>query len=195
MTKTTPIEKKSSANALAPLFHNRWSVPVLAELHRGRGAKFITLVKRLGVGRDTLSRTLKALDKRGWAVRNPGYGHPMRPEYILTEPGRALGPACPELMDALADQQEVGLKKWSMPVLFTLGSEPRRFNELAAGLSSATPRALTQALKDLVEVEFVERQLLDEYPPRTLYAATPAAAPLLGPLTALVAVLQPQQID
>ena len=34
---------------LIRLFHRRWSVPVLAEIHRAKGAKFITLVNRLGV--------------------------------------------------------------------------------------------------------------------------------------------------
>lgn len=182
MAKTHHHEK-----ILAGLFHHRWAVPVIAELHRGNGAKFITLVKRLAVGRDTLSRTLRALDERGWAQRNPGDGHPMRPEYILTEAGKQIGPPCVELMDALtaAGHLSIGLKKWSMPVIQAVGREQRRFYELADSLPTCTPRALTQSLKELDEAGLVWRELVDEYPPRTVYRLTAAGEILLPPLEAM----------
>jgi DNA-binding HxlR family transcriptional regulator len=181
----------SGADSLASLFHNRWSVPVLAELHRGSGAKFVTLLRRLGVSRAALTRTLKVLDDRGWSMRNPGYGHPMRPEYILTSRGRALGPACVALMERLGGlDQALALNKWSLPSLYALGGEARRFNQIAATAAGATPRALARALKDLVCAELIARELLDEYPPRTIYRATSLGAALLPSLATLERALR-----
>ena len=181
----------SGAASLASLFHHRWSVPVLAELHRGAGAKFVTLHRRLGVSRAALTRTLKILGERGWSMRNPGYGHPMRPEYILTSGGRALGPACVALMERLGGlDQALALNKWSLPSLHALGGEPRRFNQIAAIVGGATPRALARALKDLVCAELIVRELRDEYPPRTLYRATSLGAALLPSLATLERALR-----
>ena len=73
---------------LAQLFHHRWAVPVLAELHRTSGSRFVTLHRRLGIGRESLRRTLASLAEQDLVARNPGYGHPLRPEYVLT-PNRA----------------------------------------------------------------------------------------------------------
>ena len=81
------------------------------------GAKFVTLANRLGVGRETLRRTLDALVEAELVARNPGYGHPLRPEYVLTARGRRLGPAAARLVEALRDEglEDLGLKKWSTP--------------------------------------------------------------------------------
>ena len=186
MTKSGS-RRRAPPSALAALFHHRWAVPVLAELCRLGGAKFVTLSKRLGVGRDTLSRTLKALDEQGWAVRNPGHGHPLRPEYILPPEGRTVGKACLALYDQLleTDVLDVGLKKWSLPVLLAIGTERRRFAELSTVLDGATPRALTQALKALVEAGLVKRTLVDEYPPRPEYTASEDGRGLLPVLRRL----------
>jgi len=43
---------------LVGLFHNRWSVPILAELRRQRGTRFVTLARTLGVSGESLRRTL-----------------------------------------------------------------------------------------------------------------------------------------
>ena len=54
-------------------------------------AKFVVLQKRLGISRSSLQRTLRALIDAGLVKKNPGYGHPMRPEYLLTERGAKVG--------------------------------------------------------------------------------------------------------
>ena len=66
---------------------------MLAELERQRGARFVALANRLGVSRDSLTRTLGALIDAGFVARNPGHGHPLRPEYILTKRGVPVGEA------------------------------------------------------------------------------------------------------
>ena len=67
----------------------------------------------------------------------------------------------------------MGLKKWSMPVLASLEG-PMHFSELRAALPGLTARGLTIALKDLQALGYVERQVVDAYPPTTVYRATTA---------------------
>jgi DNA-binding HxlR family transcriptional regulator len=159
---------------LAALLHHRWALPVLALLQQSAGAKYVTLQVRLGVGRDSLRRTLDALMTDELVMRNPGYGHPLRPEYILTPAGTRLAPACVKTMALLARSaaEEVGLRKWSLPVVLAIGNGHTRFSDLRAVIPTATARALTLTLKLLVAERLVERAVLDEHPPRTEYRLT-----------------------
>jgi DNA-binding HxlR family transcriptional regulator len=168
---------------LAPLFHHRWSAPVLAELARRRGSRFAALVGELGVGRESLRRTLDALVDQGLVRRNPGYGHPLRPEYVLTPDGGEVAARCTRLLAALDGDRDVALKKWSMPVVAAL-DRPRRFSELREALPGVTPRALALALKDLHGVGLLERRLEDSYPPTAVYVPTARSAALRGILVA-----------
>lgn len=85
---------------------------------------------------------------------------------------------CARLLDALGDERELALRKWSLPVLLAL-RHAHRFSELREELPGVTPRALALALKDLQAAGLVERRV-DEasYPPTVTYAATRAASPL-----------------
>jgi DNA-binding HxlR family transcriptional regulator len=162
-------------NPLPGLFHHRWTVPTLAALDElGGGAKLVTLQRKLGASRELLKRTLGVLGEARLVARNPGYGHPMRPEYVLTAAGRLLAPACARLLERLQrlGVAEVGLKKWSLPVALALATASGRFNRVLAALEGVTPRALAQALRDLQEVGLVERRLVDGHPPRTEYRLT-----------------------
>jgi DNA-binding HxlR family transcriptional regulator len=104
----------------------------------------------------------------------------LRPEYVLTTSGETLAHACGPLVDRLRDNEleEVGLKKWSMPVVFALATGPRRFSELRERLEGISPRALTLALKDLEAAGLVDRRVTDDYPPATVYRLTKAGRPL-----------------
>jgi DNA-binding HxlR family transcriptional regulator len=104
-------------------------------------------------------------------TRNPGHGHPLRPEYLLTPAGARVAPACLSLLDALPDRDR-SLKKWTLPVLAAVG-DGARFNDLRGELP-ATPRALTLALKDLQTLGLVEREVVGGYPPTTRYRSTAA---------------------
>jgi DNA-binding HxlR family transcriptional regulator len=159
---------------LIALFHHRWSAPVLAELLRQKGSRFVTLGNTLGVGRESLKRTLGSLIDLGLVSRNPGYGHPLRPEYVLTPRGRRVAARCTKLLAALNGTAEVALRKWSLPVLVAL-RRPSRFSELQAALPGVTARALALALKDLQAAGLVERRIEDAYPPIAVYAPTAGA--------------------
>jgi len=162
-----------------PGINRRWTLPVIVELHRSRGCKFVALVNVLGVGRETLRETLGSLIDAGLVTRNPGYGHPMRPEYVLTARGRRTAPVAERLLEELErrDALELGLKKWSLPVLAALGRESR-FGELKSRLAPVTPRALTLALKGLVRAGLVERRIHEAFPPATSYRLTSSGRPL-----------------
>jgi DNA-binding HxlR family transcriptional regulator len=163
---------------LVVLSHHRWSLPVLAEIGRTRGSRFATLTGRLGVTGESLRRTLAYLQEQGLVDRNPGYGHPLRPEYVLTERGRRLAPAVTELLAAIHGREDVTLKKWSLPVLSAL-DEPRRFSELRAILP-ASPRALALALRELENAALVHRTVTVDRPPQVRYEATRAARPMVA---------------
>ena len=166
-----------SIEELITLCHHRWSAPVLAELGRTRGARFVVLVNRLGVGRASLQRTLAALVELGLVRRNPGYGHPLRPEYLLTPEGEEAAVRCARLLAAVDGKADVLLRKWSLPVLFALRGNAR-FSELREALPGITARALALALKDLERAGLVTRRVEETYPPSTVYAATAEAARL-----------------
>ena len=178
---------KTTYMSIIPLFHHRWAAPVLAELHRSKGSRFVTLSNRLDLGRESLRRTLNALMEAGLVMKNPGYGHPLRPEYILTERGKQVAPACDRLVAALVrlKANDVGLKKWSMPAVLALADGECRYSELRKRLPEVTPRALTLALKDLGAADLVERRVTGDYPPGTVYRLKRRAQPLARILSAL----------
>ncbi len=188
MSTLSPPEAIPQARLLPALFHHRWAVPAMARLSSGAAAgRFAALARQLGVGRASLRRTLDALDERGLARRNPGYGHPLRPEYLLTDRGRALGTWC-ETFVAQADRSGVlgtMLRKWSTSALLAVHLGCERFSEIQGALPGVTARALTLALKDLTEAGLVERIVYDDYPPRVLYRLTRRAKSLAGALEEL----------
>lgn len=149
-------------------------MPIVATLYRERGCKFVTLLERLRSSRETLAQTLASLIANGLVMKNPGYGHPLRPEYILTPAGEALGEACIGAVAAVAQHRvvDVALKKWPMIVLIALGRGCTRFNELKDTLPGITPRALAGALRDLQKASLADRFVTEEYPPSALYHLT-----------------------
>jgi len=169
----------SGPTALSRLTHHRWALPVLAHVHRSRGCKFVSLSRQLGVSPPALKRALDRLAELDLVVRNPGYGHPMRPEYVLGPRGEAAGERAEALVDWMrADALEADLlKKWQLPTLLAVGGEERRFGEIRTALSGASPRALSLALKSHAGLALIERDVGADYPPIPIYRATTRARP------------------
>ena len=140
----------------------------------------VTLVNHLGVSRDSLKRTLDALIEWRLVRRNPGHGHPLRPEYLLTKRGARLAPWCVRIMDVLRrlDLEDHGLRKWFLPVAIAIRAGHDRFADLKALLPGITSRALTLALKSLQQTRLVRRSVQDGYPPTTCYRLTARSEPL-----------------
>lgn len=174
MSSSLDRRHASAFRTLVALFHHRWAVPVLALLLQDRGAKFVTLTNRLGAGTDVLRQTLSALVEQGLVRKNPGYGHPMRPEYLLTPRGARLAPWAQRVLRVLRSlgAEGVGLRKWSMAVALALASGERRFGELKEALPGVTARALTLALGALEDAGVVERRVVGERRPVPLYRLT-----------------------
>lgn len=188
--------REEPADPLPGLFHHRWAIPTLAALGaRAGGAKFVTLQHAMDVSRDSLARTLQGLLDAGLVARNPGYGHPMRPEYLLTRAGTRLAPACGRLREKLQRLkiEDLALNKWSLPVVYALSTTGGRFNMLRSALPGITPRALTQALRDIESAGLASRTLVDEYPPRTEYALTRRGRGLIDHLRDLAEASKPSR--
>ena len=148
----------------------------------------MVLCKRLGVRRDSLVLALEGLIEAGLVIRNPGYGHPMRPEYLWTPVGRKLAAECAVLMAKLKRMGivELAMNKWSLPVVYATATTDGRFNAIKSALPEITSRALTQALRDLQGSGLLTRMLVDDDPPRTEYSLTGRGRGLIPVLEKLI---------
>jgi DNA-binding HxlR family transcriptional regulator len=164
----------TSLNDLIMLGRQRWMAAVLADIGAHKGARFVELINRLSLPRDTLVRTLKACQALGWVIRNPGHGHPLRPEYILTDEGARIAGIAQSQLQA---QRQIGLPpgtltRWGLPILHSLNGGFQRFNDLSRVLTPASPRALSDGLRLLATYDLIMRRLVDDYPPISLYSLT-----------------------
>ncbi len=181
----------SAARALSRLFHHRWALPILARVAEQRGAKFVSLGRQLGVRPERLKRALLRLSELDLVVRNPGYGHPMRPEYVLGGLGQAVAASARALWHwtARREFERELLKKWQLPALLAVSGNRRRFKDIQRALPEATPRALTLALKALDGLGLIRRRVDAGYPPTPTYGTTRAASAALRHLQAIGAPL------
>lgn len=152
---------------LAQLGQHRWTVSLLAQLALRNGGRFVELQHSLGISRESLSRTLESAVLEGWVMRNSGHGHPVRPEYILSDAGWAASPLCIAIAKAQADLAlpPPSLSRWSLPVLHLVDQGERRFTALSRALPQSNPRGLTQSLKSMIGHQLLNRQIIDTYPP------------------------------
>ncbi|MCP5021541.1 MAG: hypothetical protein GY930_07165 [bacterium] len=172
---------------LARLCARRWAVPILADLEGSKGCKFVTLAAHLDGSRAALKASLGLLETLGLVIPNPGHGHPMRPEYVLTQRGALLTGPAKSLVRALDKTQalEFGLRKWSMPMVHVIHSGQERFGGIAEALGPVTDRAVSLALTDLQDNGWVKRKLFNDRPPRSIYSVARKAqrfAPMLTDL-------------
>ena len=172
---------------LVRLVHHRWNIPIIAELQQRSGAKFVSILNHLKMSRAPLTAALTHLIDLGLIRRNTGHGHPMRPEYLLTRKGGAIAEDCLLLVRLLRRNNVVDLafRKWTLPLVAAIGNRKMRFSELLTMLQEATPRALTIGLKSLLQHGWVERRLIDDFPPRAVYELTRNGRRILAPIQKL----------
>jgi DNA-binding HxlR family transcriptional regulator len=144
-----------SIDVAAAFWGYRWCAPITAALcEHGR---FSTLLSATGISPNALSRTLARLEELGIMVRNTGYGHPLRPEYALTDYGKAVSAECQALLAKTGPaHRDIILKKWSMPCLCAARPDGSSFTQLRRTLPAITPRALTLTIGDLTHGKIVE---------------------------------------
>lgn len=168
-------------STLIQLAHHRWNIPVLAILAERSGGKFVMLANRLQVSRAALSASLSNLIDIGLVQKNTGHGHPMRPEYLLTEAGKSVGENC-AVLDSIVQRRraaDLAYRKWTLPLVAAMGAEAPRFNELKLALPSATSRAITLGLKSMVNERWATRTLINDYPPAAAYHLKPKGERIL----------------
>ena len=159
---------------LSQLGRHRWAVALIATLAERKGGRFIELLHALGTSRESLSRTLEACTVAGWVMRNPGFGHPLRPEYILTKAGFQIASLCQSIDQTRRDigLGTTSLSRWSLPIIQRIDLGASRFNMIGREIIEANPRALTQSLKSLIGQKLITRTIVDAYPPVPEYGLT-----------------------
>ena len=93
------------------------------------------------------------------------------------------GPAgdCPVrgVLDKISD-------KWSMLLVMTLASGPKRFNQLRRDVPDISQKMLTQTLRDLQRDGMVARRVFDTKPPSVEYRLTPLGESIIVPFGHLI---------
>jgi DNA-binding HxlR family transcriptional regulator len=74
---------------------------------------------------------------------------------------------------------------WTLMLVYNLLNGPRRFGELLDALGNVSPKTVSQRLKMLEEIKFVERQAFAEIPPRVEYRLTEKGLALVDIIEAI----------
>lgn len=160
-------------NAIVNIAAKAWSLAILSAMHEGVAGRQADLLTATGAGRSAFAQSMTHLVELGLIERNPGHGHPLRPEFRLTEAGREAAAIADAVFEAAAASPHRDLlrRTWTVPVL-ALVREPRPFNEIGRPLRTITNRALSQALKSLEACDWVVRTVDENArPPRAFYHA------------------------
>lgn len=149
-----------------------WAIPILASLHAGVAGRQAPLIQATGASRTAFAQSMEHLIEIGLLERNPGYGHPLRPEFRLTPLGREAAALAHKIGSVSGDEnQDLLRRSWTLPVLASLHA-PRHFVDIKRNLITITDRALSHSLQSMEERDWVSRRV-DEAarPPRPTYSA------------------------
>lgn len=158
---------------LVNLTSKAWSLKILALLHDGVPGRQAPLLARTAASRSAFSASLDHLVEIGLLERNPGHGHPLRPEFRLTRRGIEAAALASRIMGKVVDDEAFTLirRSWTVPVLAVTAS-PRRFSIIRSGLGRITDRALSKSLASLEERDWIKRDIdLSERSPFPTYKA------------------------
>ncbi|WP_306346601.1 winged helix-turn-helix transcriptional regulator [Ruegeria denitrificans] len=111
-------------------------------------------------GRTAFSASLDHLIQLKLIERNPGHGHPLRPEFRLTPAGVDAAAIAKAIVAAVPDDSKFKLlrKTWTVPILALTGT-PHRFSMLKSNLMTITDRALSSSLHELEDVDWIKREI------------------------------------
>lgn len=160
-------------NLLVKVTARAWALDILSLLHEGVPARQAPLLQRTGAGRTAFAQSLAHLVALGLLERNPGHGHPLRPEFRLTQIGQRAARLAHEVTRvAQADGESAILRRvWTVPVLAVVGA-PLRFGEIKRDLAGITDRALSQTLQQLEDRHWLLREIDTRARPlRPIYSA------------------------
>ena len=136
-----------------------WALPILNSLRDGVPGRQAPLLNATGASRTAFAQSMEHLIGLGLVERNPGYGHPLRPEFRLTELGRSAAVLAHRIrLVSQQDDQALLRRSWTLPILASL-HQPRHFNEIRQTLPSITDRALSHSLKELEDRHWLHGRL------------------------------------
>ncbi|MEY1556166.1 winged helix-turn-helix transcriptional regulator [Yoonia sp. R2331] len=159
---------------LVKLTARAWSLDILAAMSDGTPGRQAQLLTTTGASRNAFAQSMAHLVSLGLVERNPGHGHPLRPEFRLTPAGQAAGQAASRVKSLLPDPTDARLirRVWSLPIL-AVSKTPRHFASLRQHLHPITDRALSQSLHHLQARDWIVRDIdPDQTPLRPLYCAS-----------------------
>jgi len=161
---------------LVKLTARAWALPILAALGTGTPGRQAPLIAATGAGRAAFRQSLDHLVELGLVERNPGHGHPLRPEVRLTVEGARMAELAAAILRAGGGQAPLLRRSWTVPIL-AVCQHPRFFGEIRGELAPITDRALSLSLKQLHAGRWLDRHLdAAAHPPRPLYRAANAGA-------------------
>ncbi len=149
-----------------------WSIEILAALNRGTTGRQSALVQATGAGRTALNESVNHLIGLGLLERNPGHVHPLRPEFRLTKRGSNSAQIAGRILAETPRNAVPMLRRvWTIPTLVAI-HEPLPFGAIRVELKTVTDRALSQTLKNLESINWLDRLVdVEARPPRPLYRA------------------------
>jgi DNA-binding HxlR family transcriptional regulator len=144
----------------------------LAGLHSGVAGRQAPLLAATGASRTAFAQSMDHLIEMGLIERNPGYGHPLRPEFRLTQLGDVAAAIASKVRSVSTEEDWQLLRRsWTLPVLTSLRT-PSYFNDIRRNLQPITDRALSQSLKSMEARNWVCRSVDGAArPPRSVYRA------------------------
>lgn len=161
---------------LVNLTSKAWSLKILALLHSGVPGRQAPLLAASRASRSAFASSLDHLVQLGLLERNPGHGHPLRPEFRLSATGFAAAATASRVVDTVPDDDGFAIirRSWAVPILAVTES-PQRFSIIKSGLETITDRALSKSLCVLEEREWLKREIdLSQRSPFPTYHAVNA---------------------
>lgn len=160
-------------NLLVKLTSRAWSLNILALLHTGVAGRQAPLLAATTASRTAFAASLEHLSQLNLLERNPGHGHPLRPEFRLTPLGVEIAQVAYKMVNAVNDDKEFELvrRSWTVPIL-AVTLTPKHFSEIKFNLASISDRALSKSLRQLEDREWLQRDVdVAKRPTRPTYNA------------------------
>lgn len=158
-------------NLLVNITSRAWCLTILRLMNDGVPGRQAPLIAASGASRTSFANSLALLVNLGLLERNPGHGHPLRPEYRLTAQGVKFAILAKAIANAFPDTDEPPLlrRAWTIPIL-AVSHKPRRFIEIKTDLMPVTDRALSQSLQNLETKHWLIRSVnVNAHPIRPVY--------------------------
>ena len=145
---------------LVNLTSRAWSLKILALLHSGVPGRQAPLIAATKASRTAFAASLDHLVQLGLLEKNPGHGHPLRPEFRLTRTGVTAAAIASRIVEIVPNDDAFAVirRSWAVPILAVTGA-PERFSTIKSGLGTITDRALSKSLCVLEEQAWLKREI------------------------------------